>query len=151
VDQAGAFAIVVEGVARDLADEITGEVNIPTIGIGASPSCDGQILVTDDMIGLFDWTRNSCAGTAPCASWLSKRSRPIQPTFEAEPFQVPPRCTPSKHRKLPHQEIKMERNWQLPRVGHRPTSTRAMTPAVARWSRAKHHTGGDAMKHGWAL
>ena len=56
VDQAGAFAMVVEGVAGDLADQITREVSIPTIGIGASPSCDGQILVTDDMIGLFDWT-----------------------------------------------------------------------------------------------
>jgi len=53
---AGAFAIVVEGVARDLADEITRDVSIPTIGIGASPQCDGQILVTDDMLGLFDWT-----------------------------------------------------------------------------------------------
>jgi 3-methyl-2-oxobutanoate hydroxymethyltransferase len=56
VDQAGAFAIVVEGVAGDLADEITGKVGVPTIGIGASPGCDGQILVTDDMIGLSDWT-----------------------------------------------------------------------------------------------
>lgn len=56
VDQAGAFAIVVEGVATDIADEITRAVSIPTIGIGASPSCDGQILVTDDMIGMFDWT-----------------------------------------------------------------------------------------------
>ena len=55
-DQAGAFAIVVEGVAPDLADEITQMVAVPTIGIGASPKCDGQILVTDDMIGLFDWT-----------------------------------------------------------------------------------------------
>jgi 3-methyl-2-oxobutanoate hydroxymethyltransferase len=55
-DQAGAFAIVIEGVARDLADEITREVSAPTIGIGASPDCDGQILVTDDMLGLFDWT-----------------------------------------------------------------------------------------------
>ncbi|TMG72616.1 MAG: 3-methyl-2-oxobutanoate hydroxymethyltransferase [Betaproteobacteria bacterium] len=55
-DQAGAFAIVVEGVAADLADEITRAVAAPTIGIGASPQCDGQILVTDDMLGLFDWT-----------------------------------------------------------------------------------------------
>ena len=56
VDQAGAFAMVVEGVAGDLADEITRAVSVPTIGIGASPACDGQVLVTDDMIGLFDWT-----------------------------------------------------------------------------------------------
>jgi 3-methyl-2-oxobutanoate hydroxymethyltransferase len=56
VDEAGAFAIVVEGVAVDLAQEITKAVSVPTIGIGASPACDGQILVTDDMLGLFDWT-----------------------------------------------------------------------------------------------
>jgi 3-methyl-2-oxobutanoate hydroxymethyltransferase len=56
VDAAGAFAIVIEGVAADLAAEITRAVKAPTIGIGASPHCDGQILVTDDMLGLFEWT-----------------------------------------------------------------------------------------------
>jgi 3-methyl-2-oxobutanoate hydroxymethyltransferase len=56
VDQAGAFAIVIESVTVDLADRITQEVGVPTIGIGASPNCDGQILVVDDMIGLFDRT-----------------------------------------------------------------------------------------------
>ncbi len=55
-DAAGAFAIVVEGVAEDLADEITREVSCPTIGIGASKGCDGQILVTPDLLGMFDWT-----------------------------------------------------------------------------------------------
>jgi 3-methyl-2-oxobutanoate hydroxymethyltransferase len=55
-EEAGAFAIVVEGVAEDLAKEITILVKAPTIGIGASAACDGQILVTDDMLGLFDWT-----------------------------------------------------------------------------------------------
>jgi 3-methyl-2-oxobutanoate hydroxymethyltransferase len=54
--EAGAFAIVVEGVAEGLAREITEAVPVPTIGIGASAGCDGQILVTDDMLGLFDWT-----------------------------------------------------------------------------------------------
>ena len=53
---AGAFAIVVEGVAEDLAREITERIGAPTIGIGASSACDGQILVTQDMLGLFDWT-----------------------------------------------------------------------------------------------
>jgi len=52
----GAFAIVVEGVAGDLAHDITNAVRVPTIGIGASSSCDGQILVVDDMLGLFEWT-----------------------------------------------------------------------------------------------
>jgi len=53
---AGAFAIVIEGVAEDLAREITAKIETPTIGIGASAACDGQILVTEDMLGLFDWT-----------------------------------------------------------------------------------------------
>jgi 3-methyl-2-oxobutanoate hydroxymethyltransferase len=54
--EAGAFAIVVEGVAEGLAQAITADIEVPTIGIGASAGCDGQILVTDDMLGLFDWT-----------------------------------------------------------------------------------------------
>ena len=54
--EAGAFAVVVEGVAEGLALEITRAIVVPTIGIGASAGCDGQILVTDDMLGLFDWT-----------------------------------------------------------------------------------------------
>ena len=56
VSDSGAFAIVIEGVDSNLAEEITRIVSAPTIGIGASPSCDGQILVTDDMLGLFEWT-----------------------------------------------------------------------------------------------
>ena len=50
---AGAFGLVVEGVMEPLARRITDEVEIPTIGIGGSPACDGQILVTEDMAGLF--------------------------------------------------------------------------------------------------
>lgn len=52
VAQAGAFSLVVEGVVEPLADRITESVSIPTIGIGASARCDGQILVLDDMLGL---------------------------------------------------------------------------------------------------
>jgi len=52
VDQAGAFAMVVEGVVEPLGREITEKVACPTIGIGASPACDGQILVLEDMLGL---------------------------------------------------------------------------------------------------
>jgi 3-methyl-2-oxobutanoate hydroxymethyltransferase len=53
---AGAFAVVIEGVAEGLAREITESIDKPTIGIGASATCDGQVLVTPDMLGLFDWT-----------------------------------------------------------------------------------------------
>jgi 3-methyl-2-oxobutanoate hydroxymethyltransferase len=52
VAQAGAFAIVIEAVAEPLARRITQGVDVPTIGIGASPACDGQILVLEDMLGL---------------------------------------------------------------------------------------------------
>src|SRR4029079_5217126 len=53
---AGAFCVVVEGVAESPAREITMEITVASIRISASAGCDGQILVTDDMLGLFDWT-----------------------------------------------------------------------------------------------
>ncbi|MGH6762815.1 MAG: 3-methyl-2-oxobutanoate hydroxymethyltransferase [Phyllobacterium sp.] len=52
VSDAGAFAVVLEGIVEPLAAEITREIPIPTIGIGASRECDGQILVLEDMLGL---------------------------------------------------------------------------------------------------
>ncbi len=51
--EAGSFAVVVEGVSAEIADKVTSAVSIPTIGIGASAGCDGQILVTPDMLGMF--------------------------------------------------------------------------------------------------
>jgi len=54
LEEAGAFAIVVEGVVEPLAVKITKNITIPTIGIGASPVCDGQILVMEDMLGLTE-------------------------------------------------------------------------------------------------
>ena len=56
VSRSGAFAIVVECVIEDLAKEITRRISVPTIGIGASKYCDGQILVADDMLGLTNFT-----------------------------------------------------------------------------------------------
>ena len=54
ISDAGAFAIVVEGVVEPVAVEITRAIPIPTIGIGGSVECDGQVLVIDDMLGMFD-------------------------------------------------------------------------------------------------
>lgn len=56
IAEAGAFALVVEGVMEKTADAVTKAVAIPTIGIGASRNCDGQVLVTEDMLGLFERT-----------------------------------------------------------------------------------------------
>jgi 3-methyl-2-oxobutanoate hydroxymethyltransferase len=54
LERAGVFAIVLEAVAHDAARQVTAAVSVPTIGIGAGPDCDGQVLVSHDMLGLFD-------------------------------------------------------------------------------------------------
>lgn len=54
LEQAGAFAVVLEAVPPEVAGAVTAAIGIPTIGIGAGPDCDGQILVSHDMLGLFD-------------------------------------------------------------------------------------------------
>jgi 3-methyl-2-oxobutanoate hydroxymethyltransferase len=54
VAQAGAFSLVIEGVLESIAIEVTSKVACPTIGIGASAKCDGQVLVTEDMLGMFE-------------------------------------------------------------------------------------------------
>ena len=54
IAEAGAFAVVVEGVVEPIAVEITRAIAVPTIGIGGSVECDGQVLVIDDMLGMFD-------------------------------------------------------------------------------------------------
>ena len=53
VEQAGAFAVVMEAIPQELAAEITQRLSIPTIGIGADPGCDGQVLVLQDMLGVY--------------------------------------------------------------------------------------------------
>ena len=55
LEQAGAFAIVLELVTPPVAERISRELQIPTIGIGAGPDCDGQVLVVHDLLGLFPW------------------------------------------------------------------------------------------------
>src|SRR5438094_10563937 len=55
VEKAGAFSVVLEIVVADVAKQITSAIGIPTIGIGSGEHCDGQSLVTHDLIGLFPW------------------------------------------------------------------------------------------------
>jgi len=76
VEAAGAFAVVLEAVPRELAAQITRELRIPTIGIGAGPDCDGQILVVHDMLGLtFDQTPKFARQYANLGETISKAVR----------------------------------------------------------------------------
>ena len=72
VADAGAFCIVVEGVMEQIAEQVTEAVQCPIIGIGASPKCDGQVLVTEDMLGLFERTPRFVKRYADLASEIGE-------------------------------------------------------------------------------
>ncbi len=71
VAEAGAFALVIEGVVEPIAIEITTTIACPTIGIGASAQCDGQVLVAEDMLGMFDRTAKFVKRFADVAETIS--------------------------------------------------------------------------------
>ena len=72
IAEAGAFCIVVEGVLEQIAEQVTDAVPCPIIGIGASPKCDGQVLVTEDMLGLFERTPRFVKRYADMASEIGE-------------------------------------------------------------------------------
>jgi 3-methyl-2-oxobutanoate hydroxymethyltransferase len=88
-EAAGAFAVVVEGVAEGLAKEITEAVSIPTIGIGASAGCDGQVLVIDDMLGLFEWTPKFVRRYADLKGEISRAAAAYAEDVRARRFPGP--------------------------------------------------------------
>ena len=75
VQEAGAFAVVLEGVPASLASEIRVRLDIPTIGIGAGPDCDGQVLVMHDLLGLNDWTPSFVKQYANLGALASQAAR----------------------------------------------------------------------------
>jgi 3-methyl-2-oxobutanoate hydroxymethyltransferase len=93
IAEAGAFAIVVEGTVEPLAREITDAVAVPTIGIGASPACDGQILVTDDMGGMFsDFTPRFVRRYAELGADLAGAAAAYAADVRARAFPEPKHC-----------------------------------------------------------
>ena len=77
LDKAGVFAIVLEGIPRELAKAITETISVPTLGIGAGPDCDGQVLVLNDLLGLTfkrpaKFVRQYCSGQSELGSALAK-------------------------------------------------------------------------------
>lgn len=75
VEAAGAFAVVLEGIPEDLGREITAQLSIPTIGIGAGVHCDAQVLVMHDLLGLNDWTPSFVKQYANLGAMTSKAAR----------------------------------------------------------------------------
>ena len=93
VAEAGAFSIVVEGVVEPLAAEITRAVSVPTIGIGASPACDGQILVTEDLLGLFsEFTPKFVKRFADLGAEVSAAVGAYAEEVRARSFPAPEHC-----------------------------------------------------------
>ena len=93
IADAGAFAIVVEGVIEPLARSVTDAVDVPTIGIGASPYCDGQILVTEDVIGLFDdFTPKFAKHFAEIGQHISNAAAEYAADVRARRFPAPEHC-----------------------------------------------------------
>jgi 3-methyl-2-oxobutanoate hydroxymethyltransferase len=93
IADAGAFAIVVEGVMEPLAREITRQIAVPTIGIGASPMCDGQILVTEDLIGLFlDFTPRFVKRYGEMGTLIAECGKQYAEEVKARTFPGPEHC-----------------------------------------------------------
>jgi 3-methyl-2-oxobutanoate hydroxymethyltransferase len=90
---AGAFAIVIEGTLEPLARAITERLSVPTIGIGASPACDGQILVTEDVMGLFaDFTPRFVKRYAELNAQIGSAAAAYAQDVRARRFPGPEHC-----------------------------------------------------------
>ncbi len=93
VAEAGAFSVVVEGTVEPVARTLTGEIPIPTIGIGASPACDGQVLVTEDVLGLFtDFTPKFVKRFADLGPAVSEAAARYAAEVKARSFPGPEHC-----------------------------------------------------------
>jgi 3-methyl-2-oxobutanoate hydroxymethyltransferase len=89
IAEAGAFALVIEGVVEPIAIEITNTVSCPTIGIGASAQCDGQVLVTEDMLGMFDRTAKFVKRFADIADTISSATQTYADDVRSRTFPGP--------------------------------------------------------------
>lgn len=86
IDAAGAFAMVIEGVVEPIAIEITNTVACPTIGIGASAQCDGQVLVAEDMLGMFERTAKFVKRFADIADTIASAAQTYAEDVRARKF-----------------------------------------------------------------
>lgn len=93
VAEAGAFCVVVEGTVEPVARALSAEIAIPTIGIGASPACDGQVLVTEDIMGLFsDFTPKFVKRYADLSPLISQAASDYAAEVKARTFPGRDHC-----------------------------------------------------------
>jgi 3-methyl-2-oxobutanoate hydroxymethyltransferase len=93
IAEAGAFSLVIEGTVEPVARAITQSLPVPTIGIGASPMCDGQILVTDDVLGLFaQFTPRFVKCYAELAPLITQAAAEYAADVRARRFPAPEHC-----------------------------------------------------------
>ncbi len=96
VQEAGAFSVVLEGVPAELAAEITESLEIPTIGIGAGPACDGQVLVMHDMLGMNDWTPSFVKQYANLGAAAATAARGFADEVREQKFPAEEHCYKGK-------------------------------------------------------
>jgi len=89
VAEAGAFCLVVEGVMEEIATRVAREVAVPVIGIGASAECDGQVLVTEDMLGLFERTPRFVKRYGNLAEEIGKAAETYAADVRSRAFPTP--------------------------------------------------------------
>jgi 3-methyl-2-oxobutanoate hydroxymethyltransferase len=83
LEKAGVFALVLEGMPSEVGKAVTGAVSVPTIGIGAGPHCDGQVLVVNDMLGLNEWTPKFVKAYANLREEIDRAARTFASEVEA--------------------------------------------------------------------
>lgn len=93
IADAGAFAIVIEGTVEAVARKVTKTVAVPTIGIGASPACDGQVLVTEDLVGLFkEFTPKFVKRYSELGDGIASAAKQYAKDVRARKFPGPEHC-----------------------------------------------------------
>jgi 3-methyl-2-oxobutanoate hydroxymethyltransferase len=98
VAEAGAFSVVIEAVAEPLARKLTEQIPVPTIGIGASPACDGQVLVLEDMLGLSPWVPKFVKRYTDLGPSIGKAVESYAAEVRARTFPGPEHIYPMKRK-----------------------------------------------------
>ena len=107
LEEAGCFSIVLEAIPAPLAARITGAINIPTIGIGAGPDCDGQVLVIHDLVGMYD------RFTPKFVKQYARINEPVAAALAQDQAEVESRAVPTEAHSFTMKAEEMDKLLQL--------------------------------------